>query len=358
MKWLYLPALFTLAFVYTKYTLNDFLPKHGTPRRAPSSVAIEEKYQLKNKTDYRVIPPLFFRELAKSPIQETFKTLAIFKGSIVEDTQMENFHFSRNKKGNIVFTIKNINNFTEGNYHNDFLIHLISIRQIDQQLNWKDYFEAYQKGLLSKSHELSFYMEREYQSASYNNEQYFLSKIKTEAPFRFKISHKQIEKSELLPILSALKEKFPLLEIYDHYKNQKSIGRKENLLSYQILARLRPYEQLRWLDMTERRDKKLDDLNDEYDLFNFNLTIEKKSFLVSDKEMMGVTFNLNQYHHDEYKDIALDQAYLLGKIHRQSLGADLDKYLSALSLIRNGQIEETVIMLKFKLRDMLNGKEI
>ncbi len=362
MKWIYLPALFITAFVYTKYSFNNFLPKKVGISRAPASVGgaeVEEiQYQFVLKKDQRKIPQKFFKILQSSQIQDSFKELNAFRGKIIEDTQMEHFHFAKNKKGKSIFVLKNSNNSVEGYFHNDLLVHLISIRQVDQQIDWKSYFESYKKGLLAQKHELSFYMEKELENVDQRGEAYFYSNVDVKKPFRFKSKDARIEESELKPLMKTLSISYPSIEFFDSLKKTVSIGSMDNLLSYQLLVRLKPHEKIKWLEITEKRDQQGIESIDAVEFFNKVLKINGKIFLMIDLESSGVPFFLSQYHQDEYKDIALDQANLLGVLHRQTLGLKVDDYISALSKLDSSQIEETVIMLKFKLRDILDEKEI
>ncbi|NOT79183.1 MAG: hypothetical protein HOP07_09315 [Bacteriovoracaceae bacterium] len=363
MKWFYLPTLFTLAFLYTKYTFSDFLPvdKKVLASRGPASSMDRNNQEQKSldRKDYRRITSKFFSELSKSQIQNSFITLQPFFGKVIEDSHMENFLFAENQQGKTIFTAYNINNLSNGFYHNDILAHLVSIRQVDRKLDWNMYFESYKKGFYLENKPFSFYIEKGIEEARSQRETYFFSNVQIEKPFKFKKNHIGIKPKKLEKLKALLRKKFPNLEIFDNYELVKSAGRNEEIESLQILTRLKPYEKIRWLDITEANeniDLHSSDLND-FNFFKFNIHLDKKIFVVSDAELMGPTLDLKKFHTDEYLDIAIDQAYVLGTIHRKSLGKNSAEYIKALSLVENSQIEETVIMLKFKLRDMLDGKE-
>lgn len=363
MKWFYLPTLFALAFLYTKYTFNDFLPtdKKVPVFRGPASGTVRNNLEQKHldKKDYRRITSKFFSELSKSQIQNSFITLQPYFGKVIEDSHMENFLFAENQQGKTIFTAYNINNLSNGFYHNDILAHLVSIRQVDRKLDWSMYFESYKKGFYLENKPFSFYIEKGIEEARSQREVYFFSNVQIEKPFKFKKNHTSIERNKLNKVKKLLGIKFPDLEIFDSYELNKSVGRYEEIKSMQLLVRLKPYEKIRWIDITEARESaelNKSDLND-FNFFKLNILFDDKIFVVSDAELMGPTLDLKKFHTDEYLDIAIDQAYVLGTIHRKSLGKNSAEYIKALSLVESSQIEETVIMLKFKLRDMLDGKE-
>lgn len=363
MKWFYLPTLFALAFVYTKYTFNDFLPidKKSLASRGPASSKEKTKQSEKvfDKKDLRKITSKFFSELSKSQIQNSFASLQPFYGKVVEDSHMENFLFAENEQGKTIFTAYNINNLSNGFYHNDILAHLVSIRQVDRKLDWNMYFESYKKGFYLENKSFSFYVEKGIDESKTQRADYFFSNVQTEAPFKFKKKHASIERKKMDKLKKILQKKYSNLEVFDSDRLSKSIGRYEEVESIQLLTRLKPYEKIRWLDITEVKESEVQNLNvsNEFNFFKFFINLEGKNYVVSDAELMGPTLDLKKFHTDEYLDIAIDQAYVLGTIHRRSLGKKAEEYIKALSLVQNSQIEETVIMLKFKLRDMLDGKE-
>ena len=49
----------------------------------------------------------------------------------------------------------------------------------------------------------------------------------------------------------------------------------------------------------------------------------------------------------------MDQAYLLGKIHRSSLDTNVDDYIKAWAKIPAALIDEKAVELKFKLKDQV-----
>jgi len=330
--------------------------------RSPSSVndINNIQYQFNLKKDHRRIPANFFKALESFPIQDSFKDLIEFKGLIFEDTQMENFSFAKAKEGNFEFSIRNLNNLTMGHYHNDLLIHLVSIRQVDQQVDWNSYFRSYKKGLLNEPREMSFYIEKEIAVSRKKMEKLFLAKVKIKPPFKFKTKSGsvELENTELDVIKETLLKKFPNLEIYDSYKKYENLGKVENLIAYHLLLRLNPHEEVKWIVLSEDRnqpDLKIKKIVEDYLLTR--VQIEKGIYNIFEFQQQGIPIRLNYFHHDEYKDIALDQAYVLGKLHRISLGDKVNDYVSALSKMKSSQMEETVIMLKFKLRDILDGNE-
>ena len=174
-------------------------------------------------------------------------------------------------------------------------------------------------------------------------------------------------------LTQVLQKKIPKIEIYDHYVRIKEDGGSAGVKRFQVLARVEPKAQVQWLDIKESSISGYDKVfgpkekasfesrvaaakNNLYDN-NFNNSIEvliignhPYSFRFVDQFASGL--KLSDIPEDDYADVILDEAYVIGRMHALSLKESAPDYAKGWSEIKSTLIEEKLVELKFKLKDL------
>lgn len=394
MRWMYVPFMFALAFIYTKFAFNDFTPKNynRAPAAAPSLTCkemLEAFYpdqskdfidnRLKANKDfhsfYRAFSPVFYKQVADPSFKSLFKPLEKYKGTIAGDLHIENFGFVIDDKGKVIFTLNDFDDSTEGFLYHDVLRHFVSGKIVDKELSWKKYYEAYVKGLKGEAHESSFYVQKGMEDVSEVTEKTLKKFIGEEAPFKF-IKHKTPDRpttaAELVELTKSLREKFPKVEIFDHYVRIKEDGGSAGLKRFQVLARVKPQDKVQWLDIKESTlsgyDKVFGDQNLSFEsrMAAFkeriydgrlnkaidSLMLEGKIYSLRYVDQFASGLKLEDIPADDYADIIADEAYVVGRMHRLSLQDHALEYVKTWDELDGAIVEESLIQLKFRLKDL------
>ena len=88
----------------------------------------------------------------------------------------------------------------------------------------------------------------------------------------------------------------------------------------------------------------------------FSFKINNKEFTVKSAEQFLSKIKLNQIPFDDYRDIVMDEAFVLGKIHAKSLGPKVFEYIQSWATIPAASVDEQIIGQKYRLMDMKNNK--
>lgn len=395
MRWMYVPFMFALAFIYTKIAFYDYMPKNAVSRAPAAAPALTCKEMLEefypnqkgafiekrieaNKdfhSFYRAFSPVFYKYVADPEFVALYKPLEKFQGTIAGDLHIENFGFVIDDKGKVIFTLNDFDDSTEGLLYHDVLRHFVSGKIVDKDLAWKTYFEAYAKGLKGEAHVSSFYIEKGIEDVSIVTEKTLKKFISEDVPLKF-IKHKTPDRpttvEELKSLTNSLKEKFPNIEIFDHYVRIKEDGGSAGLKRFQVLARVRPQDKVQWLDIKESAQSGYDkvfvkaEVNFEGRMAAFkeriydgrlnksidSISIDGHAYSLRFVDQFASGLKLEDIPADDYADIIADEAYVVGRMHRLSLGDQSDGYVKAWESINGGLIEESLINLKFKLKDL------
>lgn len=398
MKWLYPSFVFTLAFFYAKINYSDFLPKKNQwpVSRAPaqqaqtckeilsdfyptqSSVFLDDR--ISNVDDFfsffRAFSPVFYKEMVNQNLDSYLKPLDKFRGTISGDLHIENFGFILDDKGKVVFTVNDIDDATEGFISYDVIRHFVSAKIVDKKISWDDYFSVYQKGLKGESHNFSFHVTQGIDNVADVTKQNLEKNIKFEVPFKFKKfkkPYRTITELEQMTLQKALKEKFPDIEIFDQYVRIKEDGGSAGLIRYQVLARVSPKDKVQWLDVKETvlsgydrvfnpqskvtfEDRLISVKNDIYsnqlDESLKVVTINKHAYSLRFVDQFSSGLKLADIPEDDYASVILDEAYVIGKIHRVTLKDHAAEYAKIWSQFKSHELEEKFVNLKFKLKDL------
>lgn len=398
MKWVYVPSMFVLAFFYAKISLNDFMPKkqNWSIERAPASgdVTCREMLahfypnqtpefldtRINNNADFysffRAFSPVFYQEMLDKEFGELFLPLKKYKGTIAGDLHVENFGFVIDDKGKVRLVVNDIDDSTEGSLYYDVVRHFVSAKIVDKKITWDDYFKAYQKGLRGESHTYSFYVEKGIEDVMEVTDKYLNKYIRFEAPFKFikyKTPYRATSEAEVTALTEALKQKFPKIEIYDHYVRIKEDGGSAGLKRFQVLARVEPKAKVQWLDIKESSISGYDRVFGNKEKASFAsrmqaikariygnkldkaldvLTIDKHPYSFRYTDQFSSAIKLADIPEDDYKDVILDEAYVTGRMHLLSLQDSAPEYAQEWSKIKSSAIEEKLVDLKFKLKDL------
>jgi hypothetical protein len=398
MKWVYVPTMFVLAFFYAKVTLNDFMPRKQnwaidrSPANGPQTCremlsdfypsqtpefletrinANEDFYSF-----FRAFSPVFYKQMLEQNFGSLFKPLEKYRGTIAGDLHVENFGFAIDDKGKVLFVVNDFDDATEGEIYHDVIRHFISAKIVDKKITWDDYFSAYQKGLKGESHHYSFYTEKGMNEVAEVTEKYIDKYVSFDAPFKFKkfkTPYRASTSIEATELIKALKEKFPKIEIFDHYVRIKEDGGSAGLKRFQVLARVSPKDKVQWLDIKESAISGYDKVfgpqaketfenrmvaikkniyGNKFDESIDVLTIDKHpySFRLVDQFASGL--KLADIPEDDYKDVILDEAYVIGRMHQLSLKDNAPEYARTWAEVKSSTLEERLMDLKFKLKDL------
>lgn len=398
MKWLYPPFIFTLAFFYAKINYNDFMPKKNQwpVSRAPAQKAqtckemLSDFYpsqtsnflddRLDNNQDFfsffRAFSPLFYNEINNQKLNTYLSPLNKFRGTIAGDLHIENFGFIINDKGVVVFAVNDIDDATEGFFSYDVIRHFVSAKIVDKKITWDEYFSAYQKGLKGESHAISFHVNLGMESVADVTKENLEKYIKFEVPFKFKKfkkPHRTITDTESAALEKGLREKFPDIEIFDQYVRIKDDGGSAGLIRYQVLARVSPKDKVQWLDIKETAvsgydrvfdpkttvafedrltNVKTNIYNNQFDESLKVIRIDKHAYSLRFVDQFSSSLKLADIPEDDYRSVILDEAYVIGKMHRISLKDDAAEYAKTWSQFKTHELEEKLVNVKYKLKDL------
>lgn len=398
MKWVYVPTMFVLAFFYAKVTLHDFMPKKQnwvidrSPANTPQTCRemLSDFYPTQSSefldarisanedfhSFFRAFSPVFYKQILNQNFGPLFKPLEKYRGTIAGDLHVENFGFAIDDKGKVVFTVNDIDDATEGEIYYDVIRHFISAKIVDKEITWDSYFSAYQKGLKGESRHFSFYTEKGMNDVAEVTDKYINKYVEFDGPFKFKKfktpyrSSTSIEAEELT---SALKEKFPSVEIFDHYVRIKEDGGSAGLKRFQVLARVSPKDKVQWLDIKESATSGYDKVfgskakeifedrmravksniyGNKFDESLEVLTIGNHPYSFRFVDQFASGLKLADIPEDDHVDVILDEAYVIGKMHQLSLNENTAEYARTWAEVKSSTLEERLVDLKFKLKDL------
>jgi hypothetical protein len=370
MKWTYLPIIFALAFIYTKASFNEINRNIGSANvfarnssRAPAAI-VEKKYS--NIAMKRISTSALYKNLNEPILNDIFKNALKFKGTIVES-----FGFVIDDYGKASFSLVEFSDVTIGHYAYDVMAHLSSSKTLEKKVSWIPYFDAYKAGLQNQPHIYSYYVEKGVDEAISEAEKVFEDNVSSNIPFEF-TSMKKFNHHPLISrnneIQKELKNKFPKIQFFDLYES--NVDSK----TYQALVRMRPQDKIQWMELYESSicdydqafNKQAESISFQKcyellrnDIFDGRLNkslnsvmIEKKNYIMKFSDQFPAKILRANIPADDYVDIALDEAYLLGRIHRTSLKEKTSDYIKAWATIPAAVIDEKIIELKYKLKDL------
>lgn len=366
--------MFGLAFIYTKYSLNDSGKKHGgevfftSGSRAPSSV---DEVAAVVPAMKRVPASVLYKNLEDAEFLGPFKGILNFRGTIIGYPHVESFGFVVDDKGRSTFSVSDYPEASEGAYLHDVLAHLVSAKTADKKILWINYFDAYKAGLQDQPHIYSYYVENGLENAIWDTQKAFEENVSNDDPFEFtalKKSSHRVNVAQKNAIQKSLKRKFSKIQFFDLYQSDSDSK------TFQVLVRMRPQDKIQWLELHENSicdydqtfnqetksipfEKRLELIRS--DIFDGRLDkslhsvlINKKYFTMKFSDQFAAKLLLGKIPVDDYQDIALDEAYVLGKIHRKTLGEKTDDYIKAWASIPGAVVDEKMIELKYRLKDL------
>ena len=369
MRWIYLPFMFALAFLYTKISYNNFqingVTESQSITRKPASVS-DAKVVL--SPFYKVPPQVFYKILSDKELM-IFKKVEAYRGTIVGNVNVQGFGYVIDDMKKVSFGVNDFSKVTDGVLFHDVLGHLVSSSFLDKRLSWLDYFEAYKKGLKGEKFSFSFYTEKGLDDAFFDSDKVISENISLDFPFEFtllKKTHHHIDIMKKNLIQNELLKKFPKAQFFD------LLEANNNTKNFQILLRLRPQDKIQWLevqeivpseyDMNFNKDKVLDSkkrfefirkniYSDKMNNSLFILEIDKQIFTAKFAEQFRSKIKLQEIPSDDFHDIVMDEAFVLGKIHARSLGEKISSYIKSWATLSVSDIDDQVIDLKSRLVD-------
>lgn len=371
MKWVYLPTMLALAFVYTKISYSDFaMPRLAADlpaERRPASVVevVTKKTLPKMKMD------IFYKRLEAENLV-MFDRVSFYKGMLIGNPNLESFGIIIDDAKKANFGIVDFNEIAQGRFYHDILAHLVLSRSLDNTISWLDYFEAYKKGLTGQAHAYSFYVDKGMNAALFDSEKIIEENITKDFPFGFikiKRSH-HLETVEKNYIKNGFMKIFPKIQFFDIR------GSDSTTKQYQILARLRPQDKIQWLSMKEVKKSSYDQVFNPSDIFPMakrfeliknnvyshkmdrslqGLEIDKKFFTIKFAEQFLSSLDFEQIPSEDYHDIIMDQAYAIGEVHRNTLGEHTSDYIKGWAGIPVSMVDKKVIELQEKMKDIPEG---
>lgn len=398
MRWFYIASIYVLAFTYSKVQFSTYLPQkkkeiavrepasgkdlsckeliaHFYPNQTKSFIKNRIKANEDFHSFFRAFAPLFYKELKDDKeLQKLFLPLKKFQGTIAGDLHLENFGFIVDDKGKVFFNLNDFDDVTEGILFQDLTRHFLSAKIVDKDISWHKFFKAYRNGINNDPHTYSYYVEKGLEDVNDETEKVLKAFISSDEPIKFikrKTPSRDIEEVELKNLKKALKTKFPKFEIHDQYVRIKEDGGSAGLIRYQVLGRKKPSDKIQWFDIKESAVSGYDRANET------NVSFEKrikalKGNIYSDRMNKSITIldvdghpysfravdqfatsiKLSDIPEDDYSDIIQDQAYVIGKMHRQSLIGEKDDYLKAWESLDNDEIEKRFEKLKDRLKEL------
>lgn len=369
MKWTYLPFMFFLAFLYTKISYNNFqiIEKQGSTLKTRKPASITDRKVVLSPF-YKIAPLDFYQILLDKELM-LFKNVEPYRGVIVGSVNVQSFGYVINDMKKVNFGVNDFSKVTEGVLFHDVLGHLVSSSFLDRKLSWLDYFEAYKKGLKGEKFSFSFYTEKGLDDAFFDSEKVIAENISLDYPFEFTLLKKTYHHIDLTKknlIQNEIIKKFPKAQFFD------LLEANNNSKNLQILLRLRPQDKIQWLevqevalsdyDMVFNKDKVLDSKN-RFELIKKNIYAEKMNnslfILDIDKNIYTAKFaeqfrskiKLQEIPSDDFHDIVMDEAFVLGKIHARSLGEKVSPYIKSWATILASDVDDQVTDLKSRLVD-------
>lgn len=362
--------MFILAFLYTKISYNNFQidgkQKIISSSRAPATFSTTSRNQIPLHNG----PASFLRKKINSQDLILFSNVSPYEGTIVGNVSVESFGPVIDDKKKVNLMINDIRTVTKGALFEDVLSHLISSKILDKRVSWFEYFEAYKKGINGESYTFSFYTIKSLEEAFLDSENIFSENVTGNYPFEFtklKHSHHYVDAVMKSMIQNGLIKLFPQIQFFDLMESNSDPG------NFQILARLRPQDKIQWLEVQEKIhaqynlnsniDEEIDSRK-HFELLRMDVYSEsmdkslrlfkmgKKNYTLKLIEQFNSKIKWNEIPNEDYHDIVMDEAYVLGKIHGRSLGPKSSEYIHSWATIPGASIDEQVIGLKYGLMDM------
>lgn len=367
MKWVYVPIMFALSFLYTKTIFNLNVNQATSPKRVsrgPASIGAE----VNSVVIKRVAAQNFYHHLNTDALTP-FTLVNSFRGPILGNVQVESFGYVLDDSKKATLGITDYNEVTEGALFHDVLSHLVSVKALDKKVAWMNYFEFYKSGLLGEAHTNSFYIEKGQEEAISHSEKILDEAMTADFPIEFKVmrnTHRHVAVLRKSQIQNELKKIYPKIQFFDLYQ------KNANEEYFEALVRLKPTDKIQWLSIIENTHTHYDKAFSKENVLGFearfalikhkiysdklnqslkSFKIGVREYSVRFKEQFGVGINWSEIPVDDYHDCLMDQAYLLGKIHRSSLDSNVDDYIKAWAKIPAALIDEKAVELKFKLKD-------
>lgn len=369
MKWVYVPIMFALAFIYTKTTLNTSTSVESSTLRSTRGPASDETTV--KSISLNKVPAISLYKNLKSDAMTPFDLVTSFEGVIVGNVHADSFGFIQDDKNKSRLGIVEFEEVTEGALFHDVLAHLTSMKNLDKKISWMNYFEYYKSGLMDLPHSNSYYIEKGIEEASGDSERIIEESITSDFPIEFKSlssTHHHLDTVKKSLIQNEIKKIYPKVQFFDLYQSNVNNG------NYQALIRVRPMDKVQWIVISENTNTNYDQFFNKDHFVEFqtrqqfikniiysnkmdsslkNFKIGSKDYILTFKENFASRIKWDQIPEDDYHDCLMDQAYALGKIHRSSLDSKVDDYIKAWAKIPAAIVDEKAVELKYKLRDQV-----
>lgn len=304
-----------------------------------------------------------FKLKEKLPV---FQKLGQYRGQIVGDAHVENFGFLIDNKGKARLTMNDFDDTAHGPVFLDVL-RLSKSSSYVSNIKQKKLIEAYVEGIQGTKREMSSYITKLAEKAEKGGKKPKVDAVKTKQGLKFAEKNEPnfpVTSEELGSMEKALQEKFGKIKIHDSYRTMKESGGSAFGKRYHAIVDVRGethFIELKeikeggvvssWVTkpVTEeervRQGMKAFHQND----FEDHLTVvslDGKPYQARFKLEGIKSIDLASVKKKDLDQVILDEFYLLGQLHRTSLGNKVKDYIQDLLRVKTKEWEESVSILR------------
>lgn len=307
-----------------------------------------------------------------------FAKLKAHRGKIVGDAHVENFGFMVNNKGKTKFTMNDFDDTADAPYFLD-IMKLSQSAAYTTDINQAKLIEAYRKGLAGKSKEFSSYTKALEQKSIKGGATSKAEFETTKKGKRFAEKNEpyfSMTKTEEEALLKTLKSKFKDVKLHDSYRTTKEGGGSAFGTRYHALVDVdgkTHFIELKeineggvisnWVTKKVSDETRIkqsmaaihgDDFNQYLDVVSF----DGKPYQVRFKLEGNKAITMSKVDEAEIHSVIEDEFYLLGQIHRTSLGGTdraVSAYSKDLDTVTIADWEESLKVMKKEIKKKFNA---
>ena len=324
------------------------------------------------------IPYYYKRSFDLRESLPVYSKLKNHTGQIVGDAHVENFGFIVNNKGKPKFTMNDFDDTAEAPLFLD-VMRLSQSASYVADLKQAKLIEAYKKGLTNSKRKFSNYTEKLSKKAAQGGSTSKADFTMTKDGPRF--SEKSApsfdttsKETELL--LNVLTKKYKNVKMHDSYRTMKESGGSAFGIRYHALIELDgkthmiEFKEIMeggivkdWVKKNVAEDVRVQQsmnqlLGNDFDQFLDVVKVGNRPFQIRFKLEGNKSIDLGKVAKDDLKDVIGDEFYLLGQLHRTSLGGT-DKAVAAyakdLDTVKVSDWEKSVEIMQKEIKAIYNG---
>lgn len=354
--------------------LNNLLELYTSQNKEMLLIRIENASD-KHKFLRSFIPYYYQRAYEVRETLPVYFRLSGHRGQIVGDAHVENFGFLINNKGKPKFTMNDFDDAADAPLFLDVL-RLSQSASYVSDLKQAKALDAYKKGLMGKSKDFSPYTrkleEKSLKASAASKAEYSMTKegprfSKKSEPFYPINSHEEIF------IQDALQKKYGPIKLHDSYRTMKESGGSAFGTRYHALAEVNgkihfiEFKEImeggvvrNWTKTSVTEQQRVEnamntllagEMKDYLDV----VTLNQKPYQIRFKLEGNKSIDLGKVEKSGMNEVIEDEFFLLGQIHRTSLGgtdAAISPYLKDLKKIKTEEWEESVNIMKKEIKNI------